>query len=220
MLIHRVLGGLIHDPALLQAVALGYESDDVLLAASAKRTSTGSAAAARAQEARPVGRTPVAHCTVSVPCHVCMGLRTVHRLRVCVSTFTCMLACVTGLSSGHGTVRIQLSDRWFGPRVSRVRVYVPRAYLFRVLGSRCVERHELACALWDTRANCGTFGVGRGSDMWDLMQKFRSDRFLGALGGVRAEELIYGVFTAGQKPLLLLLYSRVSYRRQRRASTP
>ena len=127
---HRVLGGLIHDPALLQAVALGYESDDVLLAASAKRTSTGSAAAARAQEARPVGRTPVAHCTVSVPCHVCMGLRTVHRLRVCVSTFTCMLACVTGLSSGHGTVRIQLSDRWFGPRVSRVRVYVPRAYLY------------------------------------------------------------------------------------------
>ena len=46
MEVHRALGGLIHDPALLQAVALGYEGYEVLLVASANRTSVGSAAAA------------------------------------------------------------------------------------------------------------------------------------------------------------------------------
>ena len=46
MKVHRALGGLIHDPALLQAVALGYEGYEVLLVASANRTSVGSAAAA------------------------------------------------------------------------------------------------------------------------------------------------------------------------------
>ena len=79
------------------------------------------------------------------------------------------------------------------------RVLTPRAYL----GSRCTERHELACAMWGTRASCGTFGVGRRSDTWDLMQKSRSDRLLGALGVVRAQGLIYEGQASSSTPRLI-----------------
>ena len=111
---HRVLRGLICDQALLRAVALGYARYNVLLAVCANRTSTGSAPAPRAEKARPAGdvcRWHIAPCTTA-----CVhGSSTVHRLRVRVSTFTRMLACVTGLGRGPGVVRAQLRGLWFGP---------------------------------------------------------------------------------------------------------
>jgi len=64
MEVHRVHGSLIHDPALLQAVALGYERFDTLLALCAAGWSHARLSAARKRQARTVGRTPAVHCTV------------------------------------------------------------------------------------------------------------------------------------------------------------
>ena len=111
---HGVLGGLIQYQSLQQAVALDFKRYDVLLVTSVNPTSSGSATAARAQETRPVGSTPAAHCTV---CRAgcARAFHCVHtRLRVRVSTFARMLGCVMGVGSGHGAVRVQLRDRLFG----------------------------------------------------------------------------------------------------------
>lgn len=113
MEVHRVHSGLIHDPALLQAVALGYERYDTLLALCTAGWPRARLSAARERQTRTVGRTPAVHCTVCRA--VCAQVFTVHMLRVRVSTFTCMLACVTGLGSSDGAVRVQLRDHWFGP---------------------------------------------------------------------------------------------------------
>jgi hypothetical protein len=46
------------------------------------------------------------------------GSSTAHMLRVRVSTFTRMLACVTRFGNSDGAVRVQPRDHWFGPRGS------------------------------------------------------------------------------------------------------
>jgi hypothetical protein len=111
---HRVLSGLTCDQALLRAVALGYARYNVLLAACANRTSTDGELpllGLKKLGRRDVCRWHIAPCTTA-----CVhGSSTVHRLRVRVSTFTRMLACVTGLGRGPGAVRAQLRGLWFGP---------------------------------------------------------------------------------------------------------
>ena len=182
---HGVLGGLIQDLALQQTVALDYEQYDELLVTSANRTSIGSATTARPQEAWPVERTPAAHYTV------CRA--------GCARVFHCAQAAIACLNlHPHTCQRHGARQRSWGgactaarllARSMRVvgRLCVPRSY-FR---ARCAEQHELACAMWGTRATCGTFGVGRESGTWALIQKTRSDQRLGALGGGRAAGLIF-----------------------------
>ena len=114
MEVHRVHGGLIHDPALLQAVALGYERYDTLLALYDTH-------GFRPLRSGRLGRRDARRQCIALCAALCVHWSSaVHRLRLRVCPFTRTLACVTGLGSGHGAVSEPLSDHWFGPQGSYV----------------------------------------------------------------------------------------------------
>ena len=109
----RTHGGLLYDPALLQAPTLHDARENCFLAMAAAGHVRAAWPAARKRPARALGRAPAAHCTVCRT--VCAWVfQLCARQQVRVTTFACMHVCVTGLGSGSGAVREQLRDLWFG----------------------------------------------------------------------------------------------------------
>jgi hypothetical protein len=152
-----VLGGLIHDPALLQGVALGYAREDGFLAVyAAGGVRTASWSAARKRPDRAVGGAPAAHCTVCCTV-VCMG----HQLCAGCNCVSPPLPICLSASLGSEAVLERCVRTGFQALVRAIRtvdrVLLPRSFL----GARYEERHLFNCAVWGTRATFGTLGVGR-----------------------------------------------------------